>query len=280
MDAGVASGLLRIAATSSVPTSCCFPLSVAASKRPSAPRGCGGAGPSAASPLLPDAPRHRLRRGSLHPTPRRSQRRLTPFFYGLLGPGIALAGLASNRAARRARGLTPGIPAGWEPVVLPEEVNDEQTGGSSAFAPEDRGGVALHLPRRHEAVRLVRGHAGSSGEVAAASARGGDYRGHRRHVDRARALHAASGVHRVRRDGLCILHGAFPERILADPESGPARRPLLFHLPVLRGQRTGTLQPGSRDPAPPGCGESVTAGPPDHRPLEACFSFWISSFFI
>ena len=31
-----------------------------------------------ASPLLPDAPRHRLRRGSLHPTPRRSQRRLTP----------------------------------------------------------------------------------------------------------------------------------------------------------------------------------------------------------
>src|ERR1700726_2997167 len=43
------------------------------------------AGPSAASPLLPDAQRHRLRRGALHPTPRRSQRRLTPFFCSLLG---------------------------------------------------------------------------------------------------------------------------------------------------------------------------------------------------
>ncbi len=41
-------------------------------------------GPSAASPLLPDAQRHRLRRESLHPTPRRSQRRLTLFFSSLL----------------------------------------------------------------------------------------------------------------------------------------------------------------------------------------------------
>src|SRR6266550_7163859 len=55
-----------------------------ASKRPATASGCGGAGPSAASPLLPDAQRHRLRRGSLHPTPRRSQRRLTPFFSSLL----------------------------------------------------------------------------------------------------------------------------------------------------------------------------------------------------
>jgi len=37
-----------------------------------------------ASPLLADALWHRLRRGSWHPTPRRSQRRLTPFFSDLL----------------------------------------------------------------------------------------------------------------------------------------------------------------------------------------------------
>src|SRR6202162_5470011 len=42
------------------------------------------AGPSAASQLLSDAPRHRPRRASLHPAPRRSQRRLTPFFSSLL----------------------------------------------------------------------------------------------------------------------------------------------------------------------------------------------------
>ncbi len=53
-------------------------------KRPATASGCGGAEPSAASPLLSDALRHRLRRSSLHPTPRRSQRRLTPFFSNLL----------------------------------------------------------------------------------------------------------------------------------------------------------------------------------------------------
>src|SRR6266851_6786331 len=69
-----------------------------ASKRPATASGCGGAGPSAASPLLPDAQWHRLRRGSLHPTPRRSQRRLTPFFSSLLG----LLG-------QRERGLTKDV---------------------------------------------------------------------------------------------------------------------------------------------------------------------------
>src|SRR6185369_1673532 len=42
------------------------------------------AGASAASALLSDAQRHRPRRTSLHPAPRRSQRRLTPFFSSLL----------------------------------------------------------------------------------------------------------------------------------------------------------------------------------------------------
>ena len=37
-----------------------------------------------ASPLLSNAQRHRPRRGSWYPTPRRSQRRLTPFFSSLL----------------------------------------------------------------------------------------------------------------------------------------------------------------------------------------------------
>ncbi len=56
-----------------------------ASKRSATASGCGGAGPSAALPLLPDAHRHRLRRGALHLAPRRSQRRSTPFFSNLLG---------------------------------------------------------------------------------------------------------------------------------------------------------------------------------------------------
>src|SRR5438094_6077815 len=55
-----------------------------ARKRPATASGCGGAGPSAASPLLSDAQWHRPRRGSWHPTPRRSQRRSTPFFSNLL----------------------------------------------------------------------------------------------------------------------------------------------------------------------------------------------------
>jgi hypothetical protein len=37
------------------------------------------------SALLSDAQRHRRRCASLHPAPRRSQRRLTPFFSSLLG---------------------------------------------------------------------------------------------------------------------------------------------------------------------------------------------------
>src|SRR5438552_15307990 len=67
------------------------------SKRPATASGCGGAGPSAASALLSDAPRHRPRRASLHPAPRRSQRRLTPFFSSLLAEPLAEA-LVENSA--------------------------------------------------------------------------------------------------------------------------------------------------------------------------------------
>src|SRR5437762_6933504 len=59
-------------------------------------------GPSASSALLSDAPRHRPRRASLHPAPRRSQRRLTPFFSSLLPLLLALAtGLASLSAQEK-----------------------------------------------------------------------------------------------------------------------------------------------------------------------------------
>src|SRR5260221_14732288 len=61
------------------------------SKRPAAASGCGGAGPSASSALLSDAPRHRPRRASLHPAPRRSQRRRTPFFSSLLAARNTMA---------------------------------------------------------------------------------------------------------------------------------------------------------------------------------------------
>src|SRR5438552_595417 len=58
------------------------------------------AGPSAASALLSDAPRHRPRRAALHPAPRRSQRRLTPFFTSPLTARrtIALGASAVSRA--------------------------------------------------------------------------------------------------------------------------------------------------------------------------------------
>jgi hypothetical protein len=64
-----------------------------------------------ASPLLPDAPRHRLRRGSLHPTPRRSQRRLTPFFHALL------AGRGSVMSFRKPRRpICPGRRSSFPPT--------------------------------------------------------------------------------------------------------------------------------------------------------------------
>src|SRR6266545_2012394 len=84
MDAGVVSGLLQLAAQTSLVRKRPFRLNEVVSKRPATAGGCGGAGSSAASALLSDAPRHRPRRASLHPAPRRSQRRLTPFFSSLL----------------------------------------------------------------------------------------------------------------------------------------------------------------------------------------------------
>src|SRR6266568_1664654 len=81
MDADVVAGLLRIATRRILLEEKVFLSEGVASKRPATASGCGGARPSAASPLLPNAPRHRLRRGSLHPTPRRSplaHRRQTP----------------------------------------------------------------------------------------------------------------------------------------------------------------------------------------------------------
>jgi hypothetical protein len=71
MDAGVVSGFLQSAGR--------FLAAAVTSKKPATASGCGGAGPSAASPLLSDAFQHRTRRGSLHLAPRRSQRRPHPF---------------------------------------------------------------------------------------------------------------------------------------------------------------------------------------------------------
>src|SRR6266498_5169202 len=116
MDAGVVSGLLQIATQGGVLAERTLLLKGVAGKRSATAGGCGGAGPSAASPLLPDAPRHRLRRGSLHPTPRRSQRRPTPFFHGLLvscprnseTTPRANTPILSSRGAPR-RGIAPRI---------------------------------------------------------------------------------------------------------------------------------------------------------------------------
>src|SRR5713226_3691259 len=98
MDAGVVAGLLHFATQEVCSEEIRSRFGGLASKRPATASGCGGAGPSAALPLLPDAQRHRLRRGALHPAPRRSQRRSTPFFSSLLKSGAD-----TGAAARLAR---------------------------------------------------------------------------------------------------------------------------------------------------------------------------------
>ncbi len=61
------------------------PVTSRREQKPGHPSGCGGAGSSAALPLLGRvALDTRPSRGALHPAPRRSQRRLTPFFSNLL----------------------------------------------------------------------------------------------------------------------------------------------------------------------------------------------------
>src|SRR5215472_15575249 len=75
----------------------------AASKSAAAASGCGGAGPSPALPLLDDAPRHRLCRGALDSTPRRSQRRATPFFSSLLGASSGCGGAFARELAQHER---------------------------------------------------------------------------------------------------------------------------------------------------------------------------------
>src|SRR6266542_1004728 len=56
MDVGVVSGLLHLATQGRLSRREDFLSKTVASKRPATASGCGGAGPSAASPLLPDAP--------------------------------------------------------------------------------------------------------------------------------------------------------------------------------------------------------------------------------
>jgi hypothetical protein len=66
-----------------------------------------------------DAPRHRPRRASLHPAPRRSQRRLTPFFSSLLrcsSPptwpfGQVLARPVTDDSWRKRKPSAPGFEA-------------------------------------------------------------------------------------------------------------------------------------------------------------------------
>src|SRR5438552_7276481 len=112
-------------------------VSAVASKRPATASGCGGAGPSAASPLLSDALRHRRRRGSLHLAPRRSQRRLTPFFSDLLG----------ENGPR----FPPGAGASrlWPPLL------------AAALAPGDTGGGNA----RSLGARACRGGVGGGGDL-------------------------------------------------------------------------------------------------------------------
>jgi hypothetical protein len=55
MDAGVASGFSHLAARENIRITLFLFSSRAANEKPAAASGCGGAGPSAALPLLPDA---------------------------------------------------------------------------------------------------------------------------------------------------------------------------------------------------------------------------------
>ena len=55
MDAGVAAGFSHLATREDILTTSFGSVTRVASKKPAAASGCGGAGPSAALPLLPDA---------------------------------------------------------------------------------------------------------------------------------------------------------------------------------------------------------------------------------
>src|SRR5205823_12726408 len=78
-------------------------------------------------------------------------------------------------------------------------------------------------------------------------------RGPRRDVrgraDAARRAHAAGGVRARGRDGVRVLHGARAAGPMAYPESGRARRPVLFSVAVLLSRGRETDQPRSRDEA-------------------------------
>ncbi len=82
----------------------------------------------------------------------------------------------------------------------------------------------------------------------------------------------AGGVHRVRRDGLRLLHWTFSEGLLADPEPGPAGCSPLLHFPRSRRRRPGALQPGLRDPAPPGGGPDLTDLRPESERHETAWA--------
>ncbi len=92
MDAGVVAGLRPKAFASQTAAERVgkakrgtrSPLKLSAAGRNATAAAESRAGPSAASPLLGRVARHRLRRGSWHLAPRRSQRRSTPFFSNLL----------------------------------------------------------------------------------------------------------------------------------------------------------------------------------------------------
>src|ERR1700687_1852403 len=104
-----------------------------AGKRPATASGCGGAGPSAVLPLLPDAQKHRLRRGALQPAPRRSQRRSTPFFSSLL--------------VRRVGGVAPMVVLvlfGWLGAGTADGQEDSTAPPAAAFV--ERSMHILHLP--------------------------------------------------------------------------------------------------------------------------------------
>jgi len=87
---------LHAAATNSIPTSNFHPFSRRRDQKAVRSKGlrrrgavCGVAAPTSESPQAANyASRHPLRRVSLRPTPRRSHRRLTPFFHALLRPRI------------------------------------------------------------------------------------------------------------------------------------------------------------------------------------------------
>src|SRR5471030_3007732 len=103
--------------------------------------------------------------------------------------------------------------------------------------------IPLHRARHAEAVRRPRPSVPRSRVRRHVDVRGRSAGDMWWHPDVPRSLRAAGGVRAVGADGGRVLHAAFPERPVADPERRRAGGPLLFPVALLLRRRPRADQP-------------------------------------